>query len=201
MARARGPKKSPVVSEYLKATDVRDIAQELISRHGMSLRDAHIEYYIKTRTRDGVAEPVRAQDEAVPGRVSAGSPRDQKMLKRHFVLEVNGNAWLVATPQQREALVFELLSRCWFTQGRPRITPYDVRGVMRETVRLYGMYSPGLKKMEQALQQYTLDFGEPEKPVTTVVLKSPAKKKAAAKSAAPAAATTVEGTSPTLAMV
>jgi hypothetical protein len=197
MARARGPKKSPVVTEYLKATDVRDIAQELISRHGLSLRDAHMEYYMKTRTRDGVAEPVKAQDEAVPGKASAGSPRDQKMLKRHFVIEVNGNAWLSFTPTQREALVFELLSRCWFSQGRPRITPYDVRGVNANVLKLYGMWSPGLKKVEAALQQYTLDFGEAEKPDAAPAVKAAPKKSKAAK----APADVPDGNAPSLAMV
>ena len=160
MARTRGVKKPPVKSVYEKGGDVRDIAVELITRHGMSLRDAHIEYYTRSRTRDGVLEPPRAQDAKSPGKASAGNQRDQKMLKRHFVIEVNGNWWDAATAEQREALVYHLLCHCWFTEGKPKIVPHEFQGFTSE-VRHYGAWSKELAEFEDAMKQQVLPL-EPE---------------------------------------
>lgn len=137
MARPRGPKKPKVSVAYEKAEWVREIAEDLIAKHGMSLRDAHIEYYERTRGRDGVAEPPRLQDAKNPGKASVRNPRDQKMLKGHFVIEVNGNWCEKATAEQREALVYHLLCHCWFTEGKPKMVQHDFQGFTSE-VRHYG---------------------------------------------------------------
>jgi hypothetical protein len=184
MARSRGPKKAPVKSTYEKATDVRDIAVELITRHGMSLRDAHIEYYMRSRTRDGVLEPPRAQDAKSPGKASAGNPRDQKMLKRHFVIEVNGNWWDAATAEQREALVYHLLCHCWFTEGKPKIVPHEFQGFTSE-VRHYGAWSKELAEFENAMKQQVLPLEPGEPPAEEA---KPAKKGKPTKAKANAAA-------------
>jgi hypothetical protein len=163
---------------YEKATDVRDIAVGLIEKHGLSLRDAHIEYYTRSRTRDGVLEPARVQDAKSPGKASAGNARDQKVLKRHFVIEVNGNWWEAAEPIQREALVYHLLCHCWFTEGKPRILQHDFCGFTAE-VREYDAWSRDLKAFADAMKQIQLPLepGEPAKPTKKATGKDAAAKK------------------------
>lgn len=187
MARSRGPRKPKVVTTYEKAEELRDIAEELIARHGLSLRNAKIEYYERTRERDGVAEPPRQQDAKKPGKASARNPRDQKMLHSDFVIEVNGNWWDKATAIQREALVYHLLCRCWFTEGKPKIVPVDFSGFVSE-VRLYGPWSKDLAEFDAAMKQKTLPL-EPEKadgPAAPVAETAPV-----AKAPAPAASVTL----------
>jgi hypothetical protein len=135
--------KAKIRTVYERAEDVKDVADELIETMGLGLKDASIEYYARSRERDGVLEPARALDSRNWGKASCATPRQQQINKLHFVIEVNGNWWEHATPEQRFAGVYHLLLHCWLNEGRPRLVQHDFAGFAAEIIH-YGPWSKDL---------------------------------------------------------
>jgi hypothetical protein len=155
MARKPSNPKYRVVIE--KSEELLDIAREIISEDFSSLKNASIEYVMKTRLNvgnDEVAPPVE-KDQLNPGKASAMNPTDQAVRHLHFRIEVNGNWWEKAKAEQQKAMLDSLLCKCWWTDGKAKIVKEDFHGFV-SNVRRFGCWSKSLQYFEDAMKQTTL---------------------------------------------
>jgi hypothetical protein len=179
MARVpRTPRKPKWKDDIKQSADLKDIAAEIVGDKIGVLKDARIEYVMKTRVslEDGKVAPPTLKDAASPGKASASSKIDQIIHKRQFMIQVNGNWWEAADFTQRYALMFHLLLHCWLREGKPVIQQHDFCGFKAE-VEECGPWSKELKAFTDAMKQTRLPLDDETKPAGA----EPKKKAAAAK--------------------
>jgi len=151
--------KSKIFTQTLKDDLLAEIGEELIEARFANLKDAKIDYLMKTRRNEATDKTVEPRVGEAMGSAKAASALDRMLHHWDFRLLVSGNWWAKLNAQQRRALLFHQLCHCFMAEGKPRLQRHEFDGFLSE-LRHFGPWASPLKEAQAALLQQSLEFAE-----------------------------------------
>lgn len=136
-----------------------EIGEELIAKHFPFLKDARIDYLMRTRENEGTDKVVEPRVGEAMGSAKAAGAVDRLLHNWDFRIIVSGNCWAKLNDHDRRALLYHQLCHCDMHEGRPRLTRPDFDGFLSELTH-FGTWAKPLKDMQEAFLQSQLDFAD-----------------------------------------
>lgn len=145
--KAARPKPEPVI--YDRHESSKEIADRLIPKFHAELATARFEFICRSKASKAGGRPV-------PGKIYKPGGWSKFLVDADYVLEIALDCWNLLEPNQRNALIDHLLSRCVGTEDEQNgemkwsIRPPEVQE-FPEVAERHGCWNDGLSEIRQCL--------------------------------------------------